>query len=77
MAACLVDPMTNPVASSPFGKFRSGYGSTVHQGFDLAPSGKDRKDIKLFSAAKGKIAWAGFRRTLSLLISTKQSSSMA
>jgi murein DD-endopeptidase MepM/ murein hydrolase activator NlpD len=61
MATCLVDPLLNPVASSPFGKFRSAYGSTVHQGFDLVPHGSGRENIKLYATSAGNVVWADFR----------------
>lgn len=60
-ASCLVDPLLKPVASSPFGKFRSHYGSSVHQGLDLVPKGNERNNIKLYAASQGNIVWADFR----------------
>ena len=36
-ATCLIDPLTDPEASSPFGSYRRGQGRTVHQGLDLVP----------------------------------------
>lgn len=61
IASCLIDPLVNPVASSPFGKMRQQYGATVHQGFDLVPKGDNRNNTKLFASSSGNIIWADFR----------------
>ena len=61
-ATCLIDPLTDPEASSPFGSYCRGQGRTVHQGLDLVP----KKSVKgqptpLYADAKGKIVFADFR----------------
>ena len=55
VAACLVDPVKNPIVTSPYGKVRTaadtgikGYGTSVHQGLDFMaiPSSSSEQTIR-------------------------------
>lgn len=57
--ACLVDPLENVQVSSQYGKYRSGEGGTVHQGYDLVP--KNRAQKQIYASAEGEVVFVGFR----------------
>lgn len=64
VAACLVDPVKNPIVTGPYGKVRTaadtgikGYRTSVHQGLDfVSTSGNDQ----IYAGSGGVIQFAGF-----------------
>ena len=50
-AACMVDPVTKPLVTSPYGVFRTVNGP-VHQGFDIVSTVEAGERTRLLAAAQ-------------------------